>query len=117
MTMSKSICTAYHEAAHAVIYLHFQIDVEEITLYRGGEGICKVADDLRPTPGQLLAILAGQEAEKLHLAENLDVLSERKSGWKTDLARAGEISLNLGGVTASKMLWRNQQTLSKKTGT
>jgi hypothetical protein len=91
MTISKSRCTAYHEAAHAVIYLLFGIDVEQITLSCCGEGVCSVADDLPPSNGRLIAILAGKEAEKVLLGGDLDALSSRESGWKTDLERAGEL--------------------------
>jgi hypothetical protein len=91
MEYLESICTAHHEAAHAVIYLHFGIYVERITLARCGGGICSVSDELPASNGRLLAILAGPEADKVFLAGNSDALSNRKSGWKTDLERAAEV--------------------------
>ena len=89
-------CTAYHEAAHAVIYLYFGIEVEQVTLSPCGAGCCSVSNDLPPSAGRLLAILAGAEADKLLLAEHADILNHRKTGWATDLERAGDVFRLIG---------------------
>jgi len=70
MTFSESRCTAYHESAHAVIYLHFGIEVEQVTLCPDDAGLCSVANDLPPSEGRLLAILAGPAADQLLLKDN-----------------------------------------------
>lgn len=105
MTISKSRCTAYHEAAHAVIYLHFNIEVNEIKLYWDGNGICSVSDDLPTSEGRLLAILAGPAADKRLLGGDLETLRDRKNGWRIDLERANEVfrQLNRDGSIEGAM--------------
>ena len=96
MTISQSRCTAHHEAAHAVIYLHFGIEVEQVTLCRDEAGLCSVANDLLPSEGRLLAILAGPAADQVLLKADPNALRSRESGWKLDYERAAEVSLLLG---------------------
>src|SRR5262249_2525749 len=91
MKIPESRCTAYHEAAHAVIYLHFGIDVEQVTLCPDEAGLCSVSDNLPPSEGYLIAILAGSEADKLLLAGDPDALGRRGTGWKEDFERAVEV--------------------------
>jgi hypothetical protein len=82
---------AYHEAAHVVIYEHFGISVEDVTLYRCGAGCCQVTSNLLPTYGQMLAILAGPEADKVLLADDAEALSKRMAWWKTDIEQAENV--------------------------
>src|ERR1700722_4672019 len=86
---------AHHEAAHAVIYEYFGISVKEVALYVCGSGYCQVSSDLLPTCGQLLAILAGAEADKVLLADDAQALNNRKAGWKTDIEQAKSVFLQL----------------------
>jgi hypothetical protein len=59
-------CTAYHEAAHAVIYLLHGIEIEGITLFGlHGGGVCSYVEGIHPSYGWLLAILAGREADRM----------------------------------------------------
>jgi hypothetical protein len=93
---SELALNAHHEAAHAVIYEHFGILVEDVSLYRCGAGCCHVSSDLSPTYGQLLAILAGPEADKVLLTDDAEALNQRNAGWKTDVAQSGYIFSQLG---------------------
>jgi hypothetical protein len=79
------ILNAHHEAAHVVIYEHFGIPVENVTLHRCGAGCCQVSSDISPTYGQLLAILAGPEADKVLLASDAAVF--KRTG---DCCRSGK---------------------------
>jgi hypothetical protein len=99
MKNSESRCTAYHEAAHAVIYLHFGIDIEQVTLCPDEAGLCSVSDNLPPSEGYVIAILAGSEADKLLLADDPNALCMRGNGWKGDFERAAEVfrCLRCGG--------------------
>jgi hypothetical protein len=89
--------TAHHEAAHAVIYIHFDVPIEEVTLYQDGTGLCSVSSELVPSEGQLLAILAGAEADKLLLEGNQCKLDSRKCGWGKDNEHATAVFVHLGG--------------------
>ena len=87
--------SAHHEAAHAVIYLVHDIDVESIWLYSDGMGMCCVSADLPPSKGRLLAILAGSEAEKLLWMDDPEALEHCKQGWATDYKLANDILIQL----------------------
>jgi hypothetical protein len=82
---------AHHEAAHAVIYERRGISVQQVNLFRCCAGCCHVSSDLPPTYDQLLAILAGSEADKVFLADDTEALTKRRSGWKKDLEDAESV--------------------------
>jgi hypothetical protein len=89
------VCSARHEAAHAVLYLHFGIGVEYIELTLDGTGNCHATN--RPqTRESVLAILAGAESDKLFFKSDPARLEARENGWRNDRVEAETILRDLG---------------------
>lgn len=88
-------CSAIHEAAHAVVHLHFGFRIEQIDLTYDGSGNCQIANP-QPTRERLIGILAGKEADKWFLKDQSETLKRRERGWQLDLDSAKDVLVNLG---------------------
>ena len=96
MAFTDLECTTYHEAAHAVVYLHHGIEIEDLTVMQSG-GWCFPSEDTPYDYPYLLAALAGMESDRHLLADQPDDLKGRESGWKGDLEQVDKAIAALGG--------------------
>jgi hypothetical protein len=97
MTYTPPQVTAFHEAAHAVVYLLLDIDISDITVMVDG-GWCFPLGEPPPSYARLVATLAGRESDRFILRDRPEDLRNRESGWKGDLKQAEGLLRDLGGA-------------------
>ncbi len=89
-------CNAHHEAAHAVVFLTLNVDVDRIGIWeahgdRRAGGLC--LDDPNPDRKYETAVasLAGIESDRYLLENNQEELQNRTCGWENDRNRANQL--------------------------